>query len=55
MTTEQIHTAADRAMVKFHIAKQVQELIDTARKAYGPAEWDEDDLDSEIQGLVFED
>ena len=55
MTTEQIQTAADRAMVKFRVAKQLRELIDQARKEYGPQEWDADDLDSEISELVFGD
>lgn len=55
MTTDKIQTAADRAQVKYTIAKQIRELLDQARKDFGPKDWDADDMDAEISALVFED
>jgi hypothetical protein len=39
-------------MVKYDIAAKIRELLDEARKAYGPTQWDEDDMENEILNLV---
>ncbi len=55
MTIEGIKEAGFKAGVKYRIAADLRAILDKAREEYGPTEWDEDDLDTEIQSLVFED
>ncbi len=54
MTKNQIEKRQAAANVKFEMAKKIRELLDAARKEYGPSDWDGDDLESEIAALVFE-
>lgn len=54
MTAAKIQKEAERAMRKFEVAKQIRELLDAARKDYGPTDWDDDDLESSILDLVSE-
>jgi len=54
MTTTKIESAKQLAAVKFDLAKQIRELLDQARKSYGPAAWDADDMESEVLNLVTE-
>lgn len=54
MTTTQISKKAARAMTKFEIAKQIRELLDAAKKAYGATEWTDEDLEGQILELVTE-
>jgi hypothetical protein len=42
------------ANVKFELAKQIRTILDDARKAYGVDAWDEDDVETQICELVFE-
>lgn len=54
MTVVQIEKLKNDEARKYEIAKAVRTLLDAARKEYGPTAWDEDDMDSQIQQLVFE-
>lgn len=54
MTVAQIEKRKNDEARKYEIAKAVRTLLDAARKDYGPTAWDEDDMDSQIQQLVFE-
>ena len=55
MTSAQIQKEQERANVKFQVALQLKEILDAARKAYGPTNWDDEDMNGEISRLVFED
>lgn len=52
MTAAQIANAQRRAAVPYQVAAQVRELLDDARKSYGPTEWDDDDVEGKIVELV---
>ena len=54
MTTTQIEKKAARAMTKYTVAKQIRELLDAAKKAYGATDWTDEDLESQIMELVTE-
>jgi len=54
MTVVQIEKRKNDEARKYEIAKAVRSLLDAARKEYGPSSWDDDDMDSQIQQLVFE-
>lgn len=53
MTKAEIEKKAAREMVKFEVAKQLREILDAARKQYGPQDWDGDELENQIADLVF--
>lgn len=53
MTVAQIEKRKEIETRKYEIAKAVRSLLDAARKEYGPTAWDDDDMDSQIQELVF--
>lgn len=52
MTIAQITKAQERSNTKFNVAKAVRQLLDEARKAYGPQAWDDEDLEAQIIELV---
>ncbi len=54
MTIKQIEARQARDATKFEVAKAIRKLRDDARKAYGPTEWDDAALESEILDLVTE-
>ena len=54
MTKNQIEKRQQLANVKFEVAKRIREILDEARKAYGPTDWDDEGMESEISSLVFE-
>jgi hypothetical protein len=54
MKIEKIQAEKVRAMTKYDIAAKIREILDEARKSYGPAKWEEDDVESEIIALVTE-
>lgn len=54
MTSSKIQKKAEREMKKFELAKQIREMLDAARKEYGPTDWDDDDIESQIAEMVFE-
>lgn len=56
MTTKEIENRQAQAAKKFEIARQIREILDNAKKDYAKlgGDWDGEDLDSEIQNLVFE-
>lgn len=53
MTVAQIEKRKNEEARKYEIAKAVRSLLDAARKEYGPTAWDEDNMDSQIEDLVF--
>jgi hypothetical protein len=55
MTADAIQKEADKANVKFLLAKQIRQILDEAAKAYGRKEWDADDVETDIDQLVFGD
>lgn len=52
MTSKQIEAKQMKDTVKFAIALQIRKLLDDARKAYGPTDWDDDAVESDIIELV---
>ncbi len=54
MTTKEIEARKQKVLVKFEIAKQIRDILDQAEKAYGKDAWTEDDMETEISQLVFE-
>ena len=52
MTTAQITEAQAKAAIKYEIAKQIRNMLDTAKKTYGATAWDADDVETEIIDLV---
>lgn len=54
MTTQDIEREAKRAAKKFEVAKKIRTLLDSAREEYGADDWDGEDLDAEVQRLVFD-
>ena len=55
MTANKIEAAAKKAQLPFEIAKQIREMLDQAKKAYGASDWNDEMIEEEIQRLVFED
>lgn len=53
MTKTQIEKEAAKANRKYELARQIRELLDAAKKEYG-AEWGNDDVEAEVQRLVFD-
>jgi hypothetical protein len=53
MNMKQLIARQESANVKFEVAKRIREVLDEARKAYGPQAWDDADIESEISELVF--
>jgi len=39
---------------KYDTAKKIRELLDEARKQYGPQDWDDEDIESQVLELVNE-
>ncbi len=54
MTINKINKEMEKAMKKYELAKAIREMLDAARKEYGPQAWDDDELEMHIQELVFE-
>ena len=54
MSIDQIQKVEARAILKYDLAKQIRAILDEARIRYGVEAWDEDNLDTEIAELVFE-
>lgn len=54
MTPAKIDKEKGRALVKFELATKIRESLDAARKEYGPTDWDNDDMEAEIERLIFE-
>lgn len=54
MTKSQIEKVQVKANAKYEVAKAIRELLDAAKKTYGATEWADDDMETEIQTLVFE-
>ena len=54
MTMAKINKLQARENIKYEVAKQIRELLDAARKSFGPQDWDDDDIESAICELVFE-
>jgi len=52
MTLKQIEARQMKENVPFELAKKIRTILDEARKAYGPGEWDDDDVESKIVDLV---
>lgn len=55
MTTKEIQKRADRSTLKYELAKKVRQLLDEARKTYGPEDWESDDIETELADLIFGD
>lgn len=55
MTSAKIQKKAERELRKFELAKQIRELLDAARKDYGPGDWDAEEIEAQICEMVFED
>lgn len=51
MTTKEIAVKQTKANVKYEAAKKIRQLLDEAKKEYG-ADWDDDDIESQIIELV---
>lgn len=56
MTTQEITNRQNRDAMKYELALSIRKLLDDAKKAYKQCggSWDDDDMESEIQTLVFE-
>lgn len=53
MSRNEIEKRQKRENVRFELATRIRDLLDEARKAYGPTSWDEDGIEDEIADLVF--
>ncbi len=54
MTVAEIQKARDKDQVRFNVAIQIRELLEAARKDYGPEDWDADDIETQIVELITE-
>ena len=54
MTMTKINKIQARENIKYEVAKQIRQLLDESRKQYGPQDWDDDDIESAVCELVFE-
>jgi hypothetical protein len=52
MSVKDIEKRQVKDSVKFELAKKIRAMLDEARKQYGPTEWDDDGVESEIVELV---
>lgn len=55
MTKQSLEAQATAAAFKCELAAKVRAILDEAKKAYGPKQWDEDDIDTKVSSLVFDD
>ncbi len=53
MTTANIIKAQEKANMKYEVAKKIRQLLDDAKKAYGPG-WEDDGMEEEVMELVTE-
>lgn len=53
VTLKEIATMQARSNVPFDLARQIREMLDTARKEYGPTAWEDDDIETKLQELIF--
>jgi len=51
MTIKEITMKQARENIKFEAAKKIRQLLDDAKKEYGPG-WTDDDIESQIIELV---
>ena len=54
MTIKQIEAKQVKDNIKFEVSKRIREILEEAKKEYGAKDWDADDVESEIDALVFE-
>ena len=54
MNAAKIEAAKVKAAIPYEVAKQIRELLDQARKSYGPSDWDGDDIEARVIELVTE-
>lgn len=54
MTQNQIERRMQQEMVPYQLAKQIRELLDQAKKAYGAQDWADSEVETKIAELVFE-
>lgn len=54
MTANQIENVQKQANLPYEVAKQIRAILDQARKDYGAADWDGDDVEAKIVELVTE-
>jgi hypothetical protein len=58
MTVKKIEAQKEIEMnklnAKYDTAKNIRELLDGARKQYGPQDWDDEDIESQVLELVNE-
>jgi hypothetical protein len=54
MTLKQIATMQEKANIAFELAAQIRKLLDAARKEYGANEWDENEIETKIAELAFD-
>lgn len=54
MTKAKIMEQGRKAQIPYTVAAEIRELLDKARKEYGPTDWDDDDIESKVAELVFE-
>jgi hypothetical protein len=52
MKVDNIVKEKERANVPFDLAIKIRELLDDARKKYGPSRWDDDGVEDKIWELV---
>lgn len=52
MNAAQITKAATAAQIPFKTALQIREILEAARKEYGPAKFDEGEVENQILELV---
>lgn len=54
MKMKEIEKKQLQANTPFELAKTIRKMLDAARQDYGPAKWDEDEVEAAIGELVFE-
>ena len=54
MTVKQIEAKMEQEQIVYETAMKIRTLLDEARKAYGSAEWGENDCESRALELVTE-
>lgn len=55
MNAAQITKASSLAQIPFKTALQIREILEAARKEYGPKQYDEGDIETQIIELVTSD
>ena len=53
MSVMEIKAKQTKQTMKYELAAQIRTMLDEARKNYGPQDWDDDDLESEISDMIF--